>query len=169
MIPMYQICVPPALRALTNLADVLSKGERHCTHNKIDPAVMLQSRLFPDMLPLVRQVQIAGDMARRLGGRMAGQDVPSIADTEATFGELDQRLKVSIAFLRSLDAKQFEGSESRDIVIPNRQGDIHLPGLAYAQDFALPNIYFHVTTAYNILRHNGVVIGKQDFVGALTA
>jgi len=168
MIPMYQICVPPALRALANLADVLSKGDQHCMQNKIDPAVMLQSRLFPDMLPLVRQVQIAGDMARRLGGRMASQDVPSIADTETTFAELDQRLKTSIAFLQSLDAKQFEGSDSRDIVVPSRQGDMHLPGLAYVQGYALPNIYFHVTTAYNILRHNGVPVGKKDFLGALT-
>jgi len=168
MIPMYQICVPPTVRALTNLADVLAKGERHCAHNKIDPAVMLQSRLFPDMLPLVRQVQIAGDMARRLGGRMAGQEVPSIADTETTFAELDQRLKVSIAYLQSLEARAFEGSETRNIVIQNRQGDMHLSGLAYVQGFALPNIYFHVATAYNILRHNGVVIGKADFLGALT-
>jgi hypothetical protein len=94
--------------------------------------------------------------------------VPSIADTETTFAELDQRLKVSIDYLKSLDAKAFDGSETRDIVIQTRQGDMHLPGLAYAQGFALPKIYFHIATAYNILRHNGVVIGKADFLGPLT-
>lgn len=168
MISIYQATIPPALRILKNLGAVLAKGEAHCIARSIEPGVMLQSRLYPDMFPLVRQVQIASDSARRLGARLAGLDAPSMPDTETSFAELQARLTTSAAFLQSLVADQFEGAETREIVLPGRNGETRLSGLAYLQAFAIPTLYFHATTAFAILRHNGVEIGKLDFLGAFT-
>jgi hypothetical protein len=167
VITTYQACIPPCVHALTSLADILAKGQASCAERGIEPAVLLQSRLFPDMLPLTRQVQIATDIVRRFAARMVGETAPSAPDTETDFAQLQQRVASAIAYLQGFKPEQFEGSETRDIAIPNKDGERHMDGLAYAQLFALPNLYFHVTTTYAILRHNGVAIGKMDFLGKL--
>ncbi|MDB5377651.1 MAG: hypothetical protein JWR00_2097 [Rubritepida sp.] len=165
MISIHQACIPPAVRALNALSAILAKGAAHCEARSIDPSALLQFRLYPDMFPLTRQVQIASDSANRLGARMAGVPVPSMPDTETSFAELEARLAKTIAFLTSLPASQFEGGETREIVIPGRKGETRMPALEYIQGSAFPNLYFHVATAYDILRHNGVEIGKRDFLG----
>jgi hypothetical protein len=167
VITTYQACIPPTVHALTALTDILVKAQAHCAERAIEPAVLMQSRLFPDMLPLVRQVQIATDIARRFGARMVGDTAPAAPDTETDFEQLKARLASTIAYLETFKLAQFEGAEKRDIAIPNKGGERHMDGLSYAQLFALPNIYFHVTTTYAILRHNGVEIGKMDFLGKL--
>ena len=164
-ISMYQASVPVLVRALTNLRNVLQKGEAHAAAKKIEPAVLLNDRLAPDMFALTRQVQIATDQAKGCGARLAGAEVPKYEDNEATFAELYARLDKTIDFLKSLKAEQFEGSETRDIVLPTRNGKMELKGLPYLQFFVLPNVYFHCTTAYAILRHNGVELGKFDYLG----
>ncbi|MDB5416459.1 MAG: hypothetical protein JWR10_4794 [Rubritepida sp.] len=165
MISIHQASVPPSLRALGVLSDLLGKGAAHCEARSIDPAVMLQSRLYLDMLPLTKQVQIASDSANRMGARIAGVPVPSMPDIETTFTELQKRLADTMAFLKSLKPEQFEGGETREIAMPVRGGELKLSGLDYIQGFALPNLYFHVTTAYAIMRHNGVELGKMDYLG----
>jgi hypothetical protein len=161
---MYAVTVPPIRHMLNSLKAVLAKGEASCTARKIEPEVMLSSRLYPDMLPLVRQVQIASDNAKAPAGRLAGVEVPKMEDNEKTFADLQARLDRTIAFLDSLKPEQFEGAEVRDIVLPLRNRTLELKGLPYLTTFALPNFHFHVTTAYAILRHNGVEIGKTDYL-----
>ena len=165
MISLYQASIQPCLRTLTNLMAILAIAEEHCTARKIEPAVLLQSRLYPDMLPLVRQVQIASDTARRLAARLAGTEAPSMADTETTFAEVQHRLAASIDYLKSLEPQLFEGSETREVSVPTREGELRMPGLVGALNFAIPNLYFHAVTAFAILRHNGIEIGKKDFLG----
>ena len=167
MVSMYQASIPPCLRALTALSDVLSKGEAHCVAQGIEPAVMLQSRLYPDMFPLLRQVQIAADSARRLGARLTRTLPASVPDIETSFAELRQRLAATIEGLRAVRPEELEGTETMEIIIPIQKGELRLTGLEYAQGFAIPNVYFHAVTAYDILRHNGVVLEKQDFLGPL--
>jgi hypothetical protein len=164
-ISMYQTAVPPFARALNNLATILEKAVAHCEAKKIDPAVLVNARLFPDMFPLVRQVQLASDSAKGGAARLAGLEPPAFEDTEATFPELVARLRKTVAFLDTLREEQFAGAEDRTVTWKTRSGSRSMQGLPYLLTHVTPNVYFHVTTAYNILRHNGVEIGKQDFLG----
>jgi uncharacterized protein len=164
-ISMYQASVPVMIRSLNNLVVILEKGAADADTRKIDPAVLLHSRLYPDMLPLVKQVQIASDIARRGAARLAGLDALAMEDNEATFAELIDRLKKTNAYLATLTPVQIDGSEEKSIALPMGKETMHFEGLPYLLYFVLPNVYFHVTTAYNILRHAGVKLGKLDFLG----
>ena len=162
---MYQASVPVFIRALTNLSAILKKGEAYAQAKKIDPAVLVNARLYPDMFPLTRQVQIASDTAKGCASRLAGQEPPSYPDNEQTFAELHARIDKTIAHLKSLKPAQIDGSEERAIELKMRDRTLHLKGQEYLFERSLPNLFFHVTTAYDILRHNGVEIGKKDFLG----
>jgi hypothetical protein len=164
-ISMYQASVPPFIRALNNLAAILEKGAAHAQARKIDETVLLNSRLYPDMFPLSRQVQIVTDTARSGAGRLAGVDFPSYEDKEATFQDLVQRVRNTVAYLESLKPPQIDGGEEKTISWQTRSSSKSMPGLPYLMSHLLPNIHFHVTTAYAILRHNGVELGKKDFLG----
>jgi uncharacterized protein len=162
---MYQSSVPVFTHALSNLAAILEKGATHAEAKKIDPAVLVNARLFPDMFPLVRQVQIACDSAKGGAARLAGVEPPAHEDNEKTFAELVERVKKTIAYLQTLTAAQIDGSEDKTVTWQTRSSSKSMQGLPYLNKHVLPNVYFHVTTAYNILRHNGVEIGKKDFLG----
>jgi hypothetical protein len=162
---MYRASVPVFVRMLGNLRVLLEKGAAHAEARKFDATLLADSRLFVDMFPLARQVCIATDGAKGAAARLAGVEPPRFEDTERTLPELMARIDRTIAFLKTLSAEQFEGSETRAITLSLRSGALHFDGQDYLLDFALPNFYFHVTTAYNILRHNGVEIGKMDFLG----
>lgn len=164
-ISMYEALVPAANRMLGNLSTILDKADAFAAQKKIEPAVLLNSRLAPDMFVLTRQVQIACDMVKGGAARLAGAEVPSFPDTETTIAELKARIAKTTEFIGSFDAAKFQGSEDRDIVLKTRGGDLSFKGLGYLRDFVLPNFYFHLTTTYAILRHNGVEIGKNDFIG----
>ena len=165
-ISMYVASVPVLARALRNLAAVLRKGETHAVARNIDPTVLLGYRLAPDMFPLTRQVQIACDMAKGCVARLAGVDVPSYADDEKSFAELQARIEKTIAFIESFQPAQVDGSEGRTVTLRMRSGERSFQGLPYLLDFVLPNVYFHSATTYAILRHCGVELGKADFLGA---
>lgn len=163
---MYRYSVPPMLRNLRALSAILAKAEAHCTARKIEPEALLGFRLFPDMLPLTRQVQLACDFAARAAARLAGAEMPSFPDTETSFAQLIARIRTATDYIESFDAGQFEGAESRSITMKQRGGEVTMTGLDYLTGFALPNFYFHTATAYDILRHNGLEIGKMDYVGS---
>lgn len=165
MFTIYDATIPPLKRSLTNLSVVLKKGEDYADAKKIEHSVLLNARLFPDMYPLTRQVQIATDMSKGAAARMAGLDVPKYEDNETSFAELYARIAKTIVFIDTIKPAQMEGSESRDIVITVRKVDLKFTGQDYLLKWVIPNVHFHVTTAYNILRHNGVELGKQDFLG----
>ena len=150
---------------LRNLSVLIDKAEAHCTAKKIEPSALTTARLFPDMFPFTRQVQIACDTAKGAVARLAGVDIPKHEDTEQTFAELKARIAKTLDFIESIPAAKIDGSEDREIVLPMRSGERRFKGMQYLLGFAYPNFYFHVTTAYNILRHNGVEVGKQDFIG----
>lgn len=162
---LYQASVPQFLRALGQLSTILDKAVAHAEAKKIDPVVFVNARLSPDMYSLAGQIQSASDAAKFGGARLAGIEAPSFPDTEASFPELQERIAKTVAFLKSIDPAAIEGQEGRDIVLKRPSGDIHLTGAAYLQGLALPNFYFHVVTAYGILRHNGLAIGKSDYLG----
>jgi hypothetical protein len=162
---MHALTVPVLLRALTNLRAVLEKGAAHAEARKLDPAALTAFRLYPDMYPLSRQVQIATDIAKGGAARLGGVDVPRYEDTESTFAELVSRIDKTIAFIKSVPEAGFEGAESREIVLKTPRDELRFRGEDYLQSFVLPNVYFHCTTIYNILRHNGVELGKLDFLG----
>lgn len=162
---MYQASIPVFLRMLGNLSAILDKAAAHAEAKKIDPAVLIKDRLAPDMLPFSFQVQTATDAAKGCAARLAGIEAPSFADTEATFPELKERIAKTIAFLQSVNAAQIDGSEERSITLKLRAGEFQFQGQGYLLHFALPNFFFHLTTAYAILRHNGVELGKADFLG----
>jgi hypothetical protein len=164
-ISMYQASVPAFIRALNNLAAILEKGAAHAQTRKIEEAVLLSSRLYPDMFPLARQVQIATDTARSGAARLAGVEFPAYEDKEATFQELVLRVRNTVAFLETLKPAQIDGGEDKTISWQSRSSTKSMQGLPYLMNHLLPNIHFHVTTAYGILRHNGVEIGKKDFLG----
>ena len=164
-ISMYQSSVPVFVRMLNNLAEILKKAAAHAETKKIDPAVLLQTRLYPDMFALARQVQIATDTAKGCAARLAGVEPPRYEDKESSFPELLARIEKTIAYAKSIKPDQIDGSEDRPIVLKVREQSINFTGLAYLLNFALPNFYFHVATAYDLLRHNGVELGKQDFLG----
>ena len=161
---MYTATVPPFRAMLKNLSAVMAKAEAHCEARKIDPSVFLTSRLYPDMLPFTSQVQIATDNAKGAAARLAGVEIPKFEDTEKTFPELQARLDKTIAFLDTLTEAQFEGAEDRDIVLQLRDRKQEFKGATYLLQFANPNVYFHITTAYALLRHGGVEIGKKDYL-----
>lgn len=161
----YQLSVPIFIHELGALTSILRKGARHALEREIDPRVFLEGRLAPDMYPLVRQVQIATDQAKGGAARLAGQEPPKFEDTEASFPELEDRIARTIVFLETLDPTAFHDAPDRRIRLPTRHGTVELPALPYLQGYVLPNFFFHVTTAYAILRHMGVTIGKMDFLG----
>jgi uncharacterized protein len=164
-ISMYQASVPSLMRSIDNLVVILEKGAADAETRKIDPTVLINSRLYPDMLPLSKQVQIVSDVARRGAARLAGLEAPVMADNETTFPELIERLKKTNAFLATLTPAQIDGSETKAIALLMGKETMNFEGLPYLLSFVLPNVYFHVTTAYNILRHSGVKLGKLDFLG----
>ena len=166
-ISLYAASVPVFKQLLTALGDVLKKAEDHAASRNIEPSVLLQSRLYPDMFPLVRQVQIAVDFAKGVSARLAGVEVPSYPDAEQSFADLQALLAKVLGFIGSLEAAQIDGQETREIVLrPGTPKEKKLSGQAYLLHYGLPQFFFHVTTAYDILRHNGVEVGKRDFMGA---
>jgi hypothetical protein len=163
---MFDASVPALLQGLKGLTTVLAKAEAHAEAKKIDPNALLQARLYPDMFTLVRQVQIATDFAKGAAGRLAGAELPVFEDVETSFGELQARVARAAAFIEGLSAPAFEGSETRQVSL-NRRGEVvSFTGKDYLLLQALPNFWFHVTTAYAILRHNGVELSKSDYMGA---
>lgn len=163
---MYSASVPVFRQMLGGLSDVLAKAEAHAQEKKIDSVVLLQTRLFPDMFPLTRQVQIASDFAKGVSARLANAEMPAFEDNEQTFAELQTRIAKTRAFIDGLDAAAFAGSEQRDIVLrPGTPKERKLDGHTYLLGYGLPQFFFHVTTVYALLRHNGVEVGKRDYMG----
>ena len=165
MLTMFDASIAPLKRALNNLAYILKKGEEYADAKKIEHVVLLNARLFPDMYPIIRQVQIATDMSKGAAARLAGLAVPNYEDNETTFADLQARIVKTLAFIDTVKPEQLVGSEARDITITVRKVDLHFSGQDYLLKWVMPNVYFHVTTAYNILRHNGCELGKPDFLG----
>ena len=166
-ITMHSASVPIFVKMLGNVAVWLDSAEAHAAAKKFDVAVLLNSRLAPDMLPLTRQIQIACDSAKFGVSRLAGGDAPKFEDTETTVAELKARLANTVAYLKSVPAALLDGTEAKDIEVPTRAGEpLKFKGEAYLKHFVLPNLFFHVTTVYALLRHNGVELGKKDFLNA---
>jgi len=163
---MYQASLPVFIHMLKNLDAILAKGAAHAEAKGIDPEVLVMARLYPDMFPLARQVQIATDVVKGCPARLAGQEPPKFEDNETSFGELSERVEKTIAFLQTFKPEQIDGTEDKQVTLHMRSGDLTLEGYSYLTGFVIPNFFFHVTTAYNILRHNGVELGKMDFIGA---
>jgi len=164
-ISMYQASAPRFANILKNLSAILDKAKAHAEAKKIDELVLTSSRLYPDMYPLARQVQIACDAAKGAVARLSGMEAPKHEDSEKTFDELKERIAKTLAFIATVKPAQIDGSEEKDIVLKLQGKDVPFKGQQYLLGFVLPNFYFHSTTAYNILRHNGVELGKRDFVG----
>ncbi|MBI1208279.1 MAG: DUF1993 family protein [Azospirillum sp.] len=164
-VSIYQASVPVFLRMLDNLSAILDKADAHCAARKVDPAVLLGTRLYPDMFPLARQVQIACDFAKGTCGRLAGVEVPSYPDSETTIAELKARIARTVEFVSTFQPAQIDGSEDRAISLKAGGRVLSFVGQPYLLHFALPNFYFHLTTAYAILRECGVELGKRDFIG----
>jgi len=164
---MYGASVPLFQRALKGLSHVLEKGAAFAEAKKIDPAVLLQSRLAPDMFPLIAQVQLASDQSKGGIARLAGIENPKFADDETTFPQAQERIAKTLAFIGGVAPAQIDGSEEREIVLKMRAGELKLTGERFLIGFAIPNLLFHCTTAYVILRHNGVDLGKRDFLSAV--
>ncbi len=165
-ISMYSSSVPVFKQMLNSLSEILEKAEAHATAKKIDPNALLQARLFPDMFPLTRQVQVASDFAKGVAARLAGLDVPVYEDSEQSFADLRARIAKTLAFVDGIAAAQVDGSEERAITIQaGTPREKHFSGQSYLLNYGLPQFFFHVTTAYAILRHNGIEIGKRDFIG----
>lgn len=162
---MYQASVPVYIRMLNNLIAIMEKAAAHCEANKIDPAALLNFRLYPDMFHFTKQVQVAADAAKTGSARLAGVAAPEFDNSEKTFAELIERVKQTIAFLQTLKPEQIDGSEDREIQIKRGETVNTYTGQELLLGRTLPNFYFHVTTAYDILRHNGVALGKKDFLG----
>jgi uncharacterized protein len=166
-ISMYEASVPRFVSLLTSLSAILDKAEVYAESKKIVPAVLPSARLFPDMFPLSKQVQIACDFAKGAVARLAGIEIPKYEDNEQTLDELKARIAKTIAFVESVDVSQINGSEEREIILTVGGQEMNFKGMPYLLGFALPNFYFHLVTAYNILRHNGVEIGKRDYMAKL--
>jgi len=162
---MHQVSTPRFIHTLNALSAILSKAAAHAETKKIDPLALTSFRLYPDMFPLSRQVQIACDMAKGAAARLGGVEIPKYEDTEKTFEELKARIAKTIAFIQSVKPGQVDGSEEKAIVLKGGSGELKFTGTDYLLGFVYPNFYFHVATAYNILRHNGIEIGKNDFLG----
>ena len=164
-ISMYQASVPVFQKSLLALKEVLAKGAAHADATKIEGSVFLTSRLYPDMFPLTRQVQIAADFGKGPVARLAGVEVPKYEDNETTFAELAARIDKTLAFIGTVKPGQIDGQENRDIELTIAGKPLLLKGQPYLLHYALPNLYFHMAMAYAILRHNGVDVGKKDFIG----
>ena len=162
---MYSSSVPVFLHVLKSLSVILKKGADYAADKKIDEKVLTGARLYPDMFPLTRQVQIACDVAKGCGARLAGIEVPKYEDNEVTFADLQARIEKTVSFLKSIPEASINGSEQKSIKLQAGQRELEFVGEYFLRNWALPNVYFHVTTAYNILRHNGVAVGKMDFLG----
>ena len=162
----YEASVPAYLQILNSLNGILTKAEAYCAAKKIAPEVMLGARLYPDMLPLSKQVQFVGDFAMKGCARLTGSDVPSTPDTETTFEELKQRLAKAIDYVKAFKPAQFDGGETREVTFPSGPDKTTtLTGQQFLSHFSMPNLLFHAATAHGILRHNGVEVGKRDFLG----
>ena len=165
--PMYTHSVPVLKQMLTALKSILARADAHVTAKSIEPEALLRARLFPDMFPLIKQVQIAADFARGISARLAGVEVPVFEGKEQSFADLDILLDQTLAFIDGLAAAQFEGSEVKEVVLrPGTPKEKKLSGQAYLSNYGLPQFFFHVTTSYALLRHNGLDIGKRDYMGA---
>ena len=162
---MYQASVPRFANILKNLSAILDKAQAHAEARKIDPAALTNFRLYPDMLPMKRQVQIACDTAKGAAARLAGIEIPRHEDTEETFPDLKARIAKTLDFIQTIKPAQIDGSDDKNIHLKLGQREVDFKGMQYLLGHALPNFYFHVTTAYDILRHNGVEIGKRDYIG----
>jgi uncharacterized protein len=164
---LYQATVPVFEQNLGALDGIIDKAIAHAETRKIDPAVLLGCRLRPDMLPFVRQTQIVCDGAKNMTGRLAGVEIPRFEDNEASFEDINARIKKTLAFIKGVSSGDIEAGENREIIFPLGPNKMKMKGVDYIFHFALPNYYFHLTTAYGILRHNGLDIGKRDFLGAV--
>jgi hypothetical protein len=166
-ISLYDFCIPPLTRGLNNLSAILDKAAGYAEARKFDSLVLAQARLFPDMHPLSRQVQIACDTAKGAAGRLAQAEIPKHADTETTLPELKARIAKTVDYLKTITPAQMQGAEGREVELKFPSGSMKFTGLAYLNDFVLPNFYFHMTVAYALLRNNGVEIGKRDYLGGM--
>ncbi|MEY4737138.1 MAG: hypothetical protein RL302_1457 [Pseudomonadota bacterium] len=165
--PMYTHSVPALKQMLTALKSILARADAHLAAKSIEPEALLRARLFPDMFPLIKQVQIAADFARGISARLAGVEVPVFEGKEQSFADLDILLDQTLAFIDGLAAAQFEGSEVKEVVLrPGTPKEKRLSGQAYLSNYGLPQFFFHVTTTYALLRHNGLDIGKRDYMGS---
>ena len=164
---MYQATIPVFTHMLNNASFITQKAINYAEMKNIDPSVLVNARLFPDMFPLSRQIQIATDTAKGCAARLAKIEIPSFPDTETTFAELHQRMSKTITFLNSIGATQIEGTEEDKITLRVGGNELHFKGLDYVFNFALPNFYFHLSMMYAILRHNGVDVGKKDYLGGM--
>lgn len=162
---LHAVVVPTFLQTLKGLSGVLSKAEAHCEAKKIQPEALLTARLFPDMFPLTRQIQSASDFAAKTCARLAGVEVPTYPDEEKSFADLKKRIETASSYVKGFSEKQFEGAATREIVVQAGPRTLNFNGATFLASFALPNFFFHATTAYDILRHNGVEVGKRDFLG----
>jgi uncharacterized protein len=162
---MYSSSIPVFLHYLKNLSNLLKKGAEYAAEKKVDEKVLTGLRLYPDMFPLSRQVQIACDVAKGCGARLAGVEVPKYEDNEVTFSELQARIDKTVNFLNTLSASQIDGSEQKQIKLQAGPRELEFVGDYFLRNWALPNVFFHITTTYNILRHNGVPVGKTDYLG----
>ncbi len=162
---MYQASIPTFIHGLGNLSAILAKAAAYGEARKIDPSVLIGARLYPDMFPLSKQVQITSDVIKGGAARLAGVEVPSFADNESTFAELQERIAKTIAFLGTISAQQIDGSEAKEISLKVGSNQLSFTGQDYLLKFVIPNFYFHISITYAILRHNGLDIGKMDFLG----
>lgn len=162
---MYQASVPRLANTLGNLSNILDKAQAHIDAKRIAVSALMEWRLFPDMFPFSKQVQIVCDKSRSVVARLAGMNVPVYKDDEKTLAELKLRISKTIAFIQSVPPEQIDGTEDKNVVLPVSGKETHYKGLQLLLGHSMPNVYFHTTTAYNILRHNGVEIGKRDFLG----
>jgi hypothetical protein len=165
IISMYQASVPRFVNILGNLSNILDKAQAYVDAKKLDPATLPTYRLYPDMLPMTTQIQIACDAAKGVVARLAGVEIPAYEDTEKTLSDLKARVAKTVAFIQTVPPEQIDGTEDKEIVIKRGDKETRYKGMQFLLGHALPNFYFHVTTAYNILRHNGVEIGKRDYLG----
>ena len=166
-ISMFQASVPRLVNMLTNLSAILEKSQTHIAAKKLDATAFTNFRLFPDMLNLTRQVQIATDTAKGVVARLAGEDIPAYEDNEQTIADLQKRIAKTISFIEGFTPQQIDGTEDKVIITKRGDKETHYVGMQFLLSHALPNVYFHITTAYNILRHNGVEIGKRDYLGKI--
>ena len=166
-ISMFQASVPNFINGLNNLSAILDKAASYAEAKKIDQSVLVNARLAPDMFPLSKQVQIATDIVKGGAARLASVEIPSFSDDEKTFAELKERIAKVIAFLQTIKSEQIDGSEEKDINLKVGGYELNFKGQGYLLNFVIPNFYFHITTTYSILRHNGLDIGKKDFLGSI--
>ena len=164
-ISMFQASVPRLINVLNNLSHILDKAQAHIDAKKIDASALIQFRLFPDMLNFTRQVQIASDTAKGVVARLAGVEIPAYEDNEQSIADLKARIAKTIAFIQGFKPEQIDGTEDKDIITKRGEKETHYKGMQFLLGHAIPNVYFHITTAYAILRHNGVEVGKRDYLG----